>query len=77
MRYLHMAIFMLIGLNTIKAQNVKPTDLFIAKPYIQIGRQPTPTSLDILWHVADVNADWAVEVHNTGSTAWVKTPVPA
>jgi len=76
MKYLYLTIFLLISLNNIKAQDIKSNELFIAKPYLQIGRQPTPTSLDILWHVANVNADWSVEEHNAGSTAWVKTPAP-
>jgi len=36
---------------------------FIAKPYLNIGRQPSPTTLDLLWQVPEGNA--AMIVLNT------------
>jgi len=53
------------------AQN-KPEELFIAKPYLQIGREPSAQSLELLWHTADVNADWVVEQQNKAKDKWIK-----
>jgi len=56
-----------------KAQETKPGGLFIAKPYLQIGREPSTESLELLWHVDDVNADWTVEQRNGKNAAWKRT----
>ncbi len=49
---------------------------FIAKPYLQIGRNPSPETLQLLWHVADVDANWAVEIKANDKAAWVKMAAP-
>jgi len=69
-------LLLIAGLQAIKAQDKKPDDVFIAKPYLQIGREPSAESLELLWHVADVNADWNVEQSADGKTAWKKTLAP-
>jgi predicted phosphodiesterase len=68
------AIF--ISLKPLAAQDLKTEGLFIAKPYLQIGREPSDQSLELLWHVADANADWSVEQSADGKTGWKKTPPP-
>jgi 3',5'-cyclic AMP phosphodiesterase CpdA len=70
----HLFILLLsVGLQLAKAQEKKPADLFIAKPYLQIGREPSAETLELLWHVDDVNADWTVEQRNGKIGAWKKT----
>ena len=59
-----------MGVFFVKAQD------FIVKPYVQVGYHPTPTSLDLLWHAKDVDADWSVEWSNTPNGPWVKTGKP-
>ena len=44
---------------------------FIAKPYLQIGYEGKQNSLDLLWHTADTNAKWEVELA-TSNNNWVK-----
>lgn len=47
-------------------------DVFITKPYIQIGDHPTTQSLQILWHADDINADWSLEYLNA-KNIWTKS----
>jgi Icc-related predicted phosphoesterase len=63
-----------IGIQSVMAQVKVTENTFIANPYLQIGRNPSATSLELLWHAADVNADWAVELKDKGP--WQKTPSP-
>jgi predicted phosphodiesterase len=53
------------------------SEIFVAKPYLQIGRNPSPESLQLLWHSPDANADWTVEFRADSRAAWVKAPVPS
>ncbi|NIG55861.1 metallophosphoesterase [Chitinophaga sp. Cy-1792] len=69
--------FLLLGLalytQGIKAQDNKP---FIAPPYLQIGYQPAPGSMELLWHSADSSAAWDVELKTAGTTSWKKAARP-
>jgi acid phosphatase type 7 len=49
---------------------------FMAKPYLQIGHNPSPTSLQLLWHTTDAEAVWAVEHQLDAKSSWTKTPTP-
>jgi acid phosphatase type 7 len=49
---------------------------FIVNPYLQLGAAPTSTSLDLMWHTADVDADWLVEVKASDKDAWKKMALP-
>ena len=52
-------------------------DPFLAKPYLQLGRMPAdPTHLELLWHTADVDADWKVEYRIANSSSWQSTTEP-
>ncbi len=51
-------------------------EIFIAKPYLQIGRHPSATTLELLWQTPDGPADWAVELKSTPNAKWVKTAAP-
>ena len=50
---------------------------FLAKPYLQIGRTPTPDSLRLLWHAPDVDAPWSVELRNGPDAPWRTAEAPA
>lgn len=71
MKKIILAFCFLIMQNVIKAQGV-----FIAKPYLQIGNNPSAESLKLLWHTADEAANWSVEVKSKGNASWVKMPKP-
>lgn len=46
---------------------------FLVKPYLQIGKNPTPESLQLLWH-ASVSTDlWLVEYKNSVASEWIKS----
>ncbi len=53
----------------------QPTD-FIVSPYLQLGAAPTLTSLDLMWHTTDADADWSVEVKASEKDAWKKMEAP-
>jgi predicted phosphodiesterase len=78
MKYKHLFILLLtVSLQIVKAQDKKAGDAFVTKPYLQIGREPSAESLELLWHVADINADWSVELRNGNNGAWTKASAPA
>jgi len=52
------------------------TDIFIAKPYLQIGRTPSPSSLELLWQVPENAAGWDVELKASPAGKWTKTATP-
>ena len=49
---------------------------FFTKPYLQIGHHPSPTSLQLVWHTTDTDADWTVEYHQHNTESWAKTAAP-
>ncbi len=77
MKYKYLFVLLIVGLQTVTAQEKKTGNVFIAKPYLQIGREPSAESLELLWHVADINADWSVEYRNGSSGTWKKASTPA
>src|SRR3954447_14966440 len=55
------------------AGDVKAADgAFLAKPYLQIGREPALGSLQVLWHAPDVDAEWSVEHRAGADRPWTK-----
>jgi hypothetical protein len=54
-----------------QAYNQQPD--FLAKPYLQIGKTPSPQSMQVLWHAAVSNDVWLVEYKNSGASEWVKS----
>jgi len=66
-----------VGLHVLSAvaQDNQSEKTFIASPYLQIGRQPSAQSLELVWHTTDVDAVWLVE-EKTGSQ-WKKADAPA
>ena len=61
-------LLFILALNSSKAQ-----DVFITRPYLQIGQNPSPQSLELLWHAADLDANWQVEHRNTIKDPWVRS----
>ena len=49
-------------------------EIFIAKPYLQIGRRPSPSTLELMWQTPDAPADYAVEIRSDGH--WIKAETP-
>lgn len=68
MKKIILALCFLIMQNVVKAQEV-----FIAKPYLQIGNNPSSESLKLLWHTADEAANWSVEFQITKNITWTKS----
>ncbi|WP_020599160.1 metallophosphoesterase [Spirosoma panaciterrae] len=58
------------------AQDKKTDDPFIARPYLQIGRTPSPESLQLLWHAFDTGNDWVVEYQPKANAPWKKADTP-
>src|SRR6478736_8177330 len=52
------------------SQEKKVENVFLVSPYLQIGKNPSATSLQLLWHSADMDKDWLVE-YQVGA-AWKK-----
>ena len=50
-----------------KARRVGP---FLATPYIQLGENPEPDDLTLLWHADDVDASWSVDVQSPLESGW-------
>jgi 3',5'-cyclic AMP phosphodiesterase CpdA len=76
MRNRLLILLTLLALQVANAQNKPNSNVFIASPYLQIGREPSATSLSLLWHAADVNANWSVEYSATVKGDWKKTEAP-
>ena len=49
---------------------------FVVKPYLQIGRNPSPTSLNLLWHTTDDQVKWDVELRMSASQNWIRFDSP-
>ncbi|MDR3620433.1 MAG: metallophosphoesterase [Paludisphaera borealis] len=52
---------------------------FVVKPYIQLGDPADPRKvdgLDVVWHAADVDADWKVEYRAADDQPWRSTNAP-
>jgi Calcineurin-like phosphoesterase len=57
-----------------KARRVGP---FLATPYLQLGEDPGPDDLTLLWHADDVDADWSVEVQSPVDSGWKPAGTPS
>src|ERR1700754_2610381 len=69
-------ILSLVFLTIIALTTYSQEEPFIAKPYLQIGRHPSPTTLELMWQTPDAPADWAVEIKTTANGKWTKTEAP-
>ena len=66
MKYFVAFIFSIIMCFVSFAQNV-----FITKPYVQIGHQPNNQSMQVIWHSVDSNENWKIEHFDTQKKNWV------
>lgn len=51
--------------------------LFVARPYLQIGRNPSAQSLQLLWQTPIESATWSVEYRLNDRAAWTKAATPS
>ena len=68
MKYKLLIAFLIIGVSSISAQ-----DVFVTKPYLQIGHNPSAQSLQLLWHAAEAEANWVVEYTNGSNNNFLKS----
>jgi 3',5'-cyclic AMP phosphodiesterase CpdA len=61
---------------TCSAQTKTEEAAFVVKPYLQIGKNPSARSLDLLWQTADEEAIWSVEIKGGNSKNWISEPKP-
>ncbi|MBS1510831.1 MAG: metallophosphoesterase family protein [Bacteroidetes bacterium] len=50
--------------------------IFYAPPYLQIGTNPSPQSLELLWQSIDSTSKWAVEYTNGSTQKWLTAAAP-
>ncbi len=62
---------------TIKARPQASDGPFLVKPYLQLGYTQAVGKLELLWHAADLDADWSVEYRPGPGTRWQATKAPA
>lgn len=58
------------------AQDQQADALFMARPYLQIGRTPSPETLQLLWQASEGSTDWRVEYQLAAGAPWKKTEAP-
>lgn len=71
MRYVT-TIILLVFVQTINAQTNNPAD-FLAQPYLQLGKNSSPQSIQLLWHAPVANDIWLAEYKNSGETDWKRS----
>jgi hypothetical protein len=70
--------FLLLGWFIFSTElNAQSNNGFITPPYLQIGYNPSETTLELLWHSADSTASWEVELKPDGAGSWKKATPPA
>jgi acid phosphatase type 7 len=52
------------------------SSVFVAKPYLQIGKNPSATTMDICWQASDEDVSWLVETKAEGSKQWMAAVNP-
>lgn len=64
------SLFLLLQALCCWAQLSGSNEFFVAKPYLQLGPQPSPTTLVVLWHTVDIEASWQVEYQTDVQSRW-------
>ncbi|MEO5581912.1 MAG: metallophosphoesterase [Saprospiraceae bacterium] len=52
---------------------------FLVTPYLQLGSNPTPDSMMVLWHVSeamDSDTSWALKYKSANDTVWTQSAMP-
>jgi len=71
------AYYLFFGLLLFSKGSIGQTNTnFIAAPYLQIGYQPAPGTMELMWHSADSSTNWDVEVKAVGAANWSKAGKP-
>ncbi len=70
----YLLVFLVFGSMISQAQNVG-SNPFVTAPYLQIGKETTVKSLQLLWHTADENGQWTVEIKN--NAGWIQEGTPS
>ncbi|MEO7768799.1 MAG: metallophosphoesterase [Ferruginibacter sp.] len=65
-----MKLFYLLATLFFLNSNAIAQNVFYTKPYLQLGHNPSATSLELLWHTTDTNAAWQVEYRNDRKGKW-------
>lgn len=69
-----------LGLTTLShATPQNADDVFSVKPYLQLGDSPRLRKHEqvvVLWHSADDEAEWSVDLRSDGAREWVPTAPP-
>ncbi|GGD79506.1 hypothetical protein GCM10011514_49350 [Emticicia aquatilis] len=76
MKLLPIILFFLLVANIVPIQAQKNAKIFVVEPYLQIGYNPSPESLQVLWHTNNSEANWSVEVKVDENASWIKMPQP-
>jgi len=66
-----------LGYSLVNAQSNTEKLVFVAPPYLQIGSNPSPQSLQLLWHTSDSTSTWKVEMKASGKKNWEQAGLPS
>ena len=69
------ARYLLLFIATLFSFFLQAQEPFITKPYLQVGYHPSVESLQLLWHVADTDAEWMLE-YSSGNEGGKKITSP-
>ena len=50
---------------------------FVVKPYLQLGHVPAQGVMQLLWHAADVDANWSVAYQSGSGRPWQRGVLPS
>jgi len=73
MKFSLLCSFLLLTSHVVKPQGLPVADVFLAKPYLQVGSVPTPTTLQLQWTTKDEDAKWTVEQKHDTKGSWTKS----
>jgi len=76
------AIFLLFSCSGARKLESKfiPDSPFLVTPYLQIGSNPSPDSMMVLWHTIatlDVDTSWTLEYKSASDTTWSQSEPPS
>ncbi len=76
MRYFITIWLLCIALNA-SPQKANLPNTFLVKPYLQVGTNPSGTTLQLLWHSSDTAAEWLAERSGENANSWIRSQPPA
>ncbi|HWN88263.1 MAG TPA: metallophosphoesterase, partial [Chitinophagaceae bacterium] len=69
----YILVLLLFFSSQVHSQSGNQQPEFLVKPYLQIGKSPSPQFMQVLWHANVSNDVWLVEYKNNTSTEWMKS----